>query len=176
MSYVDQNLMSGEQVAGRARLHWMVFAWPAMWLLLGVLLLARPVGRGPSDVSPGFVDLASILLVLAVVTGVGALVNFTTSEFAVTTKRILMKTGLIRRHTIEVLLTQVEGVQVHQGILGRLLDYGTVIVTGTGGSHEPIHRIAAPLKFRQKVHEQVALVQDFRRWAEGIAAPGSVAG
>ena len=71
-----------------------------------------------------------------------------TSEFAVTTKRVFVKTGIVSRRSVELLLPKVESIQVDQGILGRLLNYGTITVVGTGGTRDPLKKIAAPMAFK----------------------------
>ena len=71
-------------------------------------------------------------------------------------KRVLIKTGWIRRHSLETLLSKVEGIRVEQDILGRMLDYGTIVVSGTGGSKESFHKIADPIMFRQRIQEEIA--------------------
>ena len=106
--------------------------------------------------------LALILIVGVLVTGLHALVERMTSEFAVTNKRVLIKTGLIRRHSLETLLGKVESIGVSQSILGRILGFGTIVVSGTGGSKEPFHRIANPMMFRRRVQEQIATMEERR--------------
>jgi len=150
MGYVDQHLMNGEQVVYRGKLHWAVFLGPLLLTLFALLALS-----GGRESAPG----GGFLLVFAILWGISAFVSRSTSEFAVTTKRILIKTGVIRRHSLETLLTKIEGIQVEQGIFGRMLDYGTIIVKGTGGTSNPFRRIEAPLEFRRKVQEQVAHAQ-----------------
>lgn len=76
-----------------------------------------------------------------------------TSEFAVTNKRVIIKTGFISRRTIELNLSKIESVQVEQGILGRILGYGTIVLIGTGGTKEPFNSISDPLTFRKKFQE-----------------------
>lgn len=147
MSYIQSNLMNDESIVYEAKLHWIIFLWPLIWVVIGLMVMAN---NGP----------AILFFILAVITGIISFINFSTSEFGITTKRILVKTGLIRRNSIEVLLTKVEGIQVHQGILGRLLNYGTIIISGTGGSREPFHRISDPITFRKYAQEQIASVQD----------------
>lgn len=144
MSYIDDNLMTGENVIFRAKLHWIIFWWPILWLCLAFVLFGESPGAGGGA------------LVLSILTGIASFMNYTTSEFVVTNKRVLVKVGFIRRNSLKTPLTKVEGVQVNQGILGRVLDYGTIVITGTGGSKEPFHKISAPLEFRKKVQEQVA--------------------
>ena len=150
MSYIDDNLMTGEYVMHRTRLHWIVFLWSFVWLLIAILLLGenyvpRPVGL--------------VFLILGLITGIKAYVRYATSEFGVTNRRVLVKFGLVGRRSLEILLDKVEGVQVQQGILGRILNYGSVAVSGLGGTREVFPRIADPLIFRSRVQEQVAMVQ-----------------
>ena len=151
MSYIESNLMNDENVIYKAKLHWVVFLWPIIWF---VIALSMYSSGGDSA------GVASVVIFISILTGIISFINYTTSEFGITSKRVLVKTGLIRRHSLEVLLAKVEGIQVHQGLLGRILGYGSIIVSGTGGSKEPFHRIAAPLKFRKNAQEQIASVQD----------------
>jgi uncharacterized membrane protein YdbT with pleckstrin-like domain len=57
-----------------------------------------------------------------------------TTEYAVTNKRIIKKTGLISRKTKEIYLSHVESISIDQGILGRILNFGTIVIIGTGGT------------------------------------------
>ena len=144
MSYIDDNLLSGETVVYRAKLHWIIFSWSAFWLVVAVLSVAGD--------APG---LAALCILLALLTGVSALITYLTSEFGVTNKRVMVKVGFIRRRSLETLLNKVEGMSVDQGIVGRILGYGTIVVTGTGGSREPFHKISKPFEFRKRVQEQI---------------------
>jgi uncharacterized membrane protein YdbT with pleckstrin-like domain len=74
-----------------------------------------------------------------------------TTEIAVTNHRIIYKTGLIRRDTVEILMDKVESVDVDQSIMGRLLDYGTVTVRGTGAAFKPLQRVAHPIELRNHI-------------------------
>jgi uncharacterized membrane protein YdbT with pleckstrin-like domain len=150
MGYVESNLMTGEQIVARARLHWIIFFWPAAVALIALMMLTG--GRDSAQAAPGG-------FIIAAIWGAVAFINLQTSEFAVTNKRVLMKVGWVRRHSIEVLLAKVEGIQVNQGILGRILGYGSIVVSGTGGAKDPFHRIAAPLDFRKTVQEQIEAKQ-----------------
>ena len=144
MGYVEQNLMPGEEVTYRATLHWIIYVVPVLLGVLGlILLLSSVVGFG---------------VALLVVSGFFALsrwITARTSEFAVTNKRVIIKVGLIRRHTLELLLSKVESIGVDQGIIGRIVGYGSIVVIGTGGTKEPFKNIAAPLEFRKQVQAHV---------------------
>ena len=45
-------------------------------------------------------------------------------------RRIVYKRGFIRRHTVEINMDKVEGVDVDQSILGRMLNYGDITIRG----------------------------------------------
>ncbi len=134
MSYVKRNLMPGETIVAAAKLHWIIFLRTAVLLLISIVLLSctglftEPVAVWALRISgAGF-------LILALGAGVKALIRHGTSEYAVTNKRVFVKVGLIRRDSLELLLAKVEAIGVNQSVLGRLLGYGTLVITGTGGS------------------------------------------
>jgi uncharacterized membrane protein YdbT with pleckstrin-like domain len=153
MGYVDQNLLPGETVIYRAKLHPIIFASAIFFAVVGVFFLI--VGSIDKAVS-GFAILGVFFLAVGGLFGLARYVRLATSEFAITDKRVLVKVGLVRRHTLELLLAKVETIGVDQGVLGRLFDYGTIIVTGTGGTKEPFKAIANPLEFRKQVQSRAA--------------------
>ena len=159
MGYVEQNLMVGERIVYMTRPHWIVYRWPAVFLVAAIVIMVL----GYTYVGGvGYLYVAGTFLLLAVLTGLSPLVTSLTSEFGVTNKRVLVKVGLIRRHSLEVLLTKVEGIGVDQSIMGRILGYGSIVVTGTGGTREQFHQISAPFEFRKRVQEQIAAAQEPR--------------
>ncbi len=142
MSYVDKSLLPDEQVTYRTRLHKIIFVWPAVIALLAVVFLI---------IGSWLAGLGVMLLVAATIGELGIWVRYATSEFAVTNKRVIIKVGLISRRTLEMMLSKIEAVAVDQGIGGRIFGYGTITVTGTGGTNEPFKQIAGPLEFRRAV-------------------------
>jgi uncharacterized membrane protein YdbT with pleckstrin-like domain len=151
MSFIQKNLMNGENLIYRAKLHWIVFLLPIVFL---VMALPFFVAGGKTAIIGGLFMLFSIL------TGIASFINYSTSEFGITNKRVIVKIGFIRTSSVEVLLTKVEGIQVNQGFWGRILGYGSLVVSGTGGTKDPFHRISNPLEFRRKAQEQIAAVQE----------------
>ena len=147
--------MPGEQIEYRANLHWLVFILPTL-LFIAAIWLFFSLGGNIAKF------LALILIVGVLVTGLIAVIERMTSEFAVTNKRVLIKTGLIRRHSLETLLSKIESIGVAQSILGRILGFGTIVISGTGGSKEPFHKIADPMQFRRRVQEQIAAMEERR--------------
>jgi uncharacterized membrane protein YdbT with pleckstrin-like domain len=74
-----------------------------------------------------------------------------TTEIAVTNKRLIFKEGFISRRTMEMNMDKIESVDVNQSVLGRIFDYGTIVVRGTGAGLEPLKRIDAPIELRNSV-------------------------
>jgi len=157
MGYINQNLLPGEEVKYRAKLHWIIYVGPVVVGLFSlILLLSSAAFHGSTDSSAAGVPmiLGVVLLIVAALLFLVRWIRVKTSEFGVTNKRVIIKIGLIQRHTLELLLTQVETIGVDQGIMGRILGYGKIVVVGTGGTNEPFSRIARPLEFRRQVEIQ----------------------
>ena len=151
MSYAKSVLQPGENIIATGRLHWIIY-WPALvFLVAGIVLLAWEHQHWPGQ--------QVIILGTAVIFGVLFVGAFARAwfirwitEFAVTSRRVISKRGFIWRQTEEMNIDKVETVDVDQPIIGRLLDYGTVSVTGTGGTNEIfVRRIAAPFHLRNAI-------------------------
>ena len=131
----------------------------AVLALIGLSLLLTPwstVKVGEASLAGSLRWLgAGSLLVAAIFFGIG-LVRRNATEMAVTNKRVIVKSGIADRRTIELLLPRIESIAVEEPALGRLLGYGTVIVRGTGGTPEIFPQIARPLEFREQVQRQIA--------------------
>ena len=149
MGYVEDNLMPGEEVTYRAHLHWVIYVRAILIALLGVVLLVieRALGREPGPISL----LGVAVLIVAALVWFVQWVKSRTSQFAVTNKRVIVKVGLIRRDTLELLLSKVESIGVDQTVTGRIVGYGSIVVVGTGGTRETFRNIARPLDFRKHV-------------------------
>jgi uncharacterized membrane protein YdbT with pleckstrin-like domain len=151
MRYVRRVLVPGETVVYQSGLHWVIFTRAVLAAIVCLALMVAALyesGSQPQYLSLALWIAAAIFALLALSAGLRAFVHRTTTEFAVTNQRVIYKTGLLARHTLEMNRSKVESIDVDQSILGRLLDYGTIIVRGTGGSLEPIRRVARPLTFR----------------------------
>lgn len=147
MSYIDSNLLSNEQVLHRGQLHWIVFATPAVLGLIGLLFLSGGEGGGA---------FGGILLFVAALLAARAALAYVSTELAITNQRVIAKFGFIRRSTVELNHSKVESLNVNQGVVGRMLDFGTVIVRGSGSASTPIPKIKNPLAFRRAQNEAVA--------------------
>lgn len=145
--------MSGEEVVKETRLHRIIFLPAATLLVLAIVLFAVVYAQG--DAARKDLIFPEVLMAVAVIAAIPPFVRRSSSEFVVTNKRVLVKTGFVRRHSTEILLRQVEGITVDQGILGRMLGFGTIVVEGTGSDRTPYRGIAGPMEFRLAVQEQI---------------------
>ena len=144
MGYIESNLLPDENLTYKARLHSIVFWKPVALIVLGIIfLLLQPI--------IGMVVLAIGLLAL-----IPPFIDYATSEFGITNKRVIIKIGFLRRRTLELLLRHVEAILVDQSVLGRILNYGSVTLTGTGGVRETFGNISNPLEFRRRVQGEAA--------------------
>jgi uncharacterized membrane protein YdbT with pleckstrin-like domain len=145
MSYVDRHLLPDERVLFRTRLHWKTYVVP---LLVALLILVPLSVWAFTSERPW---LGAIPLGVAVLVVLPSFLRRASSEFAVTTRRVLLKYGVFTTHSTELLLAKVEGITVTQSLFGRMFNYGEIVVIGSGGTHEAFDNIQAPLLFRQAV-------------------------
>ena len=149
MSYYKKVLQPDEAVLVVGRLHWIIYGRAVAFLVLAAaVLVAAPLAPGAETAVE---ILAASCAVLALLVFLRAWIIRVTTEVAVTNRRIIHKRGVISRHTEEMNISKVETVDVDQGIWGRVLGYGTVVVRGTGGGWEPLRRLASPLTIRNAI-------------------------
>jgi uncharacterized membrane protein YdbT with pleckstrin-like domain len=168
MGYVDRNLVPGETLLYRTRHHWLVLVGPVVGglslLVPGVALLMETLATresaglvvGSATISPkAMAIIGAILVVVAVITFSYGVAKRNATEMAVTDRRVLIKTGMMSRRTLDLMLSRVESIGVEESAAGRMLGYGSVIVRGTGGTPEPFLMIAHPQEFRRAVQQQI---------------------
>ena len=124
-------------------LHWAVFLRPIAWLVVGFMIRNVP-------------GLFPVFILVALVDFVGRFLMRSNTQFKLTTRRLSMSTGTLRKRSLELVLSKVESISVNEGLFGRMLGYGTVVVGGTGGTKEPFPLVANPQEFRDKVQHQLA--------------------
>jgi uncharacterized membrane protein YdbT with pleckstrin-like domain len=162
VSYAERHLIAGEQVQYETKLHWIVMLGhlflTIVLIAVGAALLLAPWSTvsGATAYIEQIRWVAVACFVLAVIFFIIGLVRRNATEMAVTNRRVIVKTGLANRRTIELLLPRIESVVVEEPAMGRVFGYGTVIVRGTGGTPEVFSQIAHPLQFREQVQRQIA--------------------
>lgn len=160
--YIQNTLLSDEQLTYVTHPHWIVFGTPFAALLVSLFVLFDGPRLFFSAIAiiyglPVYVWVSLAFLLYAIYSGLKALIYYSTSEYGVTDKRVLMKVGWIQRDSLELFLRRVEGIKVYQSVMGRILNYGTIIIIGTGGTKDPFYYIPDPLSFRRRIQREMEL-------------------
>jgi uncharacterized membrane protein YdbT with pleckstrin-like domain len=127
-SFVENSLIPGEEIEAKATITWLSQFWYFVFALVLVMTVIFPI----------------LFIVLAII-------NVTSTELAVTNKKVIGKAGFIRRVSIDLPLEKLESVNIDQGIIGRILGYGRVSIRGVGGNNVSIPYIKKPMDFRRVV-------------------------
>ncbi len=159
MRYINKTLLNNEKIVYATHPHWIVFVPGSFILLISIILY----GFGPTvsylNWSIASYTLYEIFAIICAAVGLISLgkhyIIYKTSDYGITDKRILMKTGWIQRNSLELFLDKIEAVHVDQTIMGRIIGYGTVIIIGTGGSRDPFINVPKPLYFRKMVQQEI---------------------
>jgi uncharacterized membrane protein YdbT with pleckstrin-like domain len=162
LSYAEKHLIAGETVQYQTKLHWIVMlghaGLMAFFILAGIALLVFSWNTRHSADSHSNILIwlaLAAFLVAAILLGIG-LIKRGATVMVITNKRVIVKTGLASRRTIELLLSRIESIAVEEPAMGRMLGYGTVVIRGTGGTPEVFEKIAHPLEFREQVQSQIS--------------------
>lgn len=151
MSYVLKTLIPNESVLYDAKITRLTYLPGILMVLIGLFI--KQAASELTDETQAFIG--SGLIFFGVLKFLDAILDRWTTELAVTSKRVIHKVGFVSRKTSELNHLKVESIHVDQGILGRLFNYGTITVIGTGGGRTPIPNIDSPLDFRRKAMETI---------------------
>lgn len=169
MGYIDKTLVPGEHVVYETRLHWIVMLGHLVFglALLGAGIFLAIYADEHLTMSAASLHAFYWGAVAAAVIGIAVLIagsiRRNATEMAVTNRRVVIKTGIAGRRTIEMLLNKVETIEVTEPGFGRMLGYGSILIVGTGGTSEPFHKIAHPIDFRNQVQMQIEHMQPENR-------------
>lgn len=141
--YANSILAPGENVVYEGKMSQIIFILPVITFFLGMII-------GVFSAYPG-----------VLITAIGAIawgcvyLYWKNSEYVITNRRIILKTGIISRHTFEMRLQKIESISFSQGILERMLNYGTIVITGTGDTSQAFKDISNPLRFKLMAEEEM---------------------
>ena len=123
MAYIDESLSAGEEITGLFEQHWVVRIPMVLWLLL---VITFPLA-------------------------IYEYLRVRHTELGVTNKRVISKTGIISRKSEEMKLTSIETVEIDQSILGRMLGYGNIKVSGRGSSDVLFRTVDDPMGVKRAI-------------------------
>ncbi|MEP6823020.1 MAG: PH domain-containing protein [Chthoniobacterales bacterium] len=166
--YARSTLSPNEKPCFITSLHWFIFVRFALAGLALFVFAAVPFAIAVQALTGS--ELGWWLLPFPTFVLLVPTVAFAGSEFVITDRRVLIKTGIVHRKTAEIFLSKVESISVEQTFLGRIFDFGAVRIRGTGGFEEAFDSIAHPFQFRTWV-QRLQSGEDVGRLTETIPAP-----
>lgn len=166
MRYLHSNLLHDEKVVYETRPHWVIFILPIILVVFALVLYGYLQSFSGFQFQifgiPLYRAFSWFIFLMAIYLGIKAYIMYQTSEYGITDKRIVMKTGWIQRRSIEIFLEKVEAIYVDQSITGRIFGFGTVMIVGTGGSKDPFLYVPTPLEFRKSAQQQIDNMEERR--------------
>lgn len=128
MGYVQDTIGNNEKIIYVVQYHW-IYSLTAFFnlLFLGIFII-------------GIINFLKMMI------------NKWTTERVLTDLRYIQKTGWIKRDTEEISISKIEEVDLKQSILGRILGYGSITISGTGSGQIILKSIDDPLIFQKNLN------------------------
>jgi hypothetical protein len=152
--YIKKNLQPGEVVEHRGRATRLVLLPPLVIVVAAIAALVALHSSDNSGTTTALRAVAIIVLVLAALRLFFKYIGVRSAEYAVTDRRIIGKYGPIRRDAVDILITQISGLQIQQGLFGRIFGYGALDVLASG-AHQKLFYLKKPLRFRAAIYERL---------------------
>lgn len=147
MGLFEKNLLPDEQIIYSTKKHIIIFFTPLIWAIAAVILLF--------NTNPIIAKVALLFVAIAAITFINQYLEYITSGFAITNKRVMMKEGFFIRHANDLRLATISNMTVNQSLLGQFLDYGIVIINPFGGNNDTFADIAHPFEFQKQAQAQL---------------------
>ena len=152
MSYIESSLVDGEAICENFSVHWFSYLGCFFGVVFSLLFFYL-----------SFVDLqylnamaCYILSGSSLVVALMKLLRIKFQEQGVTTRRVVLKKGIISRHTEEMKLTSIETVEIKQSVFGRIFNSGLIKVTGRGLSDLLLRDIKNPMHVKRIVETAIS--------------------
>lgn len=177
MLYVQQSLAPDEELVHIGQFHWMYTVgafFSIVWgLFVGIVIIVvaiKAYGIMGVDQMKNATVLESIQILHPIIklaaffVFIFGLLKFAhmmvikaTTEIAITNNRLIFKRGLVARQVGEINIDRIEGVNVLQTIMGRIFNYGRIMVRGMGVGEVVLPPIEDPIAFRKAIEKAKAL-------------------
>ena len=135
---------TSNSIVYQARLHWIIFFWPAIVFASALYV---------SEVSPLLRNIGHITALLSLVWLVVMVMTYYFSVLIIKERQIILCTGILTRQTLDLSLNKIESIDIRQSVLGSLFQYGSLVITGTGGTRQYINYLNQPLTCRRHIEQ-----------------------
>lgn len=161
MPYPKKNLNADENIVLDMHPHWWYFAEPAGALVLVIILGIVQLAKGPDGTTGDVLNKALIgLLILTALWVIGRYLKWITTNFVITSQRLIFRQGIIAKSGIEIPLDRVNNVNFNQSIFERLLGAGDLLIESGGEDGQSrFTDIRHPEQVQNKIHAQVEVVR-----------------
>lgn len=136
--------MSKSQIVHQSYLHWIIFFWPIVLMSASIYLAMTYELIYTPALIVAFIGLAWFLVIW---------MSYQFSSLTIKNRQVILRTGFFVRETIDIPLNKIESIDIRQSLLGALLKYGNLVITGTGGTKQFINNIQAPLTCRRCIEQ-----------------------
>lgn len=136
--------MNHQQTVYQARLHWVLFLWPMLFLLFSVWLGVN---------FPSFHEVSLVFALVGLIWSALVWLTYQFSSLTIKKKQVVLRTGILVRQTVDVPLSKIESIDIKQSIIGSLFQYGSLVITGTGGTRQSMSYVAKPLTCRRYIEQ-----------------------
>lgn len=176
MPFPKKNLNANETIALDMHPHWWYFAEPASALVLVIVLGILQATKGPEGDTGDVIRLVLIaLLVLTALWVIGRYLKWITTNFVMTSQRLIFRQGVIAKSGIEIPLERVNNVNFNQSVFERLLGAGDLLIESGGeDGQQRFTDIRNPSKVQNLLSSLVESAHQ-RRTGGGSAAKGDIA-
>ncbi|OCH97847.1 hypothetical protein A8135_01090 [Legionella jamestowniensis] len=137
-------IMTDRNVVYFARLHWILFFWPVALACFAIFLGAQ-INQ--------LKEVALMFLFVALIWTLMTWVTYHFSSLTIKNKQVILRTGMLVRQTIDIPLSKIESIDIRQSVLGSLLRYGSLVITGTGGTRHVMNFLDKPLTCRRYIEQ-----------------------
>lgn len=161
---VDIDINNNECTISNLRIHWAyylknitIFKYFVMAAIFFSILHHLPIQTtvhintisSPPDSLPLTVIIPSIVLIFNLLQFTIASIKIFFVKQIITSRRIIRTSNFISRNEEEIGLNKIERIQVYQGLLGRIFNYGNIEITSLGQNSITLIGISNPLDVRE---------------------------
>ncbi|OGV26816.1 MAG: hypothetical protein A3F18_02535 [Legionellales bacterium RIFCSPHIGHO2_12_FULL_37_14] len=136
--------MQDQEILFYGKLHWIIFLWPIVVFILGILLLQQPI----------LINVGYLFTSFGIIWFIVTYVTYYFSSIVVKKSQIILATGILVRQYADIPINKIESVDIRQPIIGSIFNYGSIVIRGTGGTVYGINNLHHPLTCR-RIIEQV---------------------
>lgn len=157
MPFPRKLLNDAEDIVLDLHPHWWFFAGPAAALAASIALVIVIAAKTDNNIA---LYVAAGVLVLMLLWFVGRYLKWATTNFVVTTDRLIYRSGVLAKHGREIPLERVNDIGFHQTFFERIIGAGSLVIESAGElGQEPFTTIPHPAKVQNEIYRQIELAQ-----------------